>query len=279
MIASLATAGQPGFRKWDGHTATNQPSEPPGKHSAAGCTPPWAASDHQNSVRLMLPDSLFHRRGKWAKAIDGREMPRGLPIASPDRRAAVSGLTADFQGHQISGPSDRWLSTNTGPRQATKNQKKLAGFPLLLRGREWGGLESCRVDSLSVIFRYSQKSNNCRQTISDQWKSSPPPEGISNNSGGIFLWGCPPVWKPSTAGMSGKHPWEQRRGGGAGQFVRCNWFGLVDPAEPPWGSCRRHRADHLYCRCPQGHESQCSADPRITCGPSSFLPGPADSRG
>ena len=112
-------------------------------------------------------------------------------------------------------------------------------------------------------------------------ETSPPPEGNSNNSGGIFLSACPPVWKPSTAGMSGKHPWEQRRSGGTGQFVRCNWFGLVDPAKSPWGSCRGdgHRADHLYCRCPQGHESQCSADPRITCGLSSFLPDPADSRG
>ena len=280
MIAPLATAGQPGFRKREGHTATNQPSEPSGQHSAAGYTQPWAASDRQNSIRLMLPDSLFHRRGKWAKAIDGREMPRGLPIASPDRRAAVSGLTADFQGHQISGPSDRWLSTNTGPRQATKNQKNWQDSLVFCEeenGAAWNVAVWVRSWRSSAIPRNQTTAGKPSLTS----ETSPPPEGNSNNSGGIFLSACPPVWKPSTAGMSGKHPWEQRRSGGAGQFVRCNWFGLVDPAESPWGSCRGdgHRADHLYCRCPQGHESQGSADPRITCGLSSFLPGPADSRG
>lgn len=166
-----------------------------------------------------------------------------------------------------------------GSAAGDEKSKKMAGFPRLLRGREWGGLECCRVGfwRSSAIPRNQTTAGKPSLTS----ETSPPPEGNSNNSGGIFLSACPPVWKPTTAGMSGKHPWEQRRSGGAGQFVRCNWFGLVDPAESPWGSCRGdgHRADHLYCRCPQGHESQCSADPRITCGLSSFLPDPADSRG
>jgi hypothetical protein len=212
VIAPLATAGQPGFRKREGHTATNQPSEPSGQHSAAGYIPPWAASDRQNSVRLMLPDSLFHRRCKWAKAIDGREMPRGLPIASADRRAAVSGLTADFQGHQISGPSDRWLSTNTGPRQATKNQKNWQDslcFCEKENGAAWNVAVWVRSWRSSAIPRNqttagkpSLTSGNPRP-LRREFQTTPEGFfcGVVHQSGNRLLPGCPENILGSNAGV------------------------------------------------------------------------------
>lgn len=160
---------------------------------------------------------------------------------------------------RLPGSPRHWLSRPTGhrgpvnAREIQKVREKMADFGRVLREIQWGVLWQARAGSIAGISPAVDPTECGLPAALDQWKSSPPPEGNSKNSGGIFYTPQVVIHQAGRCRRPG-HPAQ-----GCGETVLAR---TVSPT----------------CFPGVGKLSEATG-PQITCGRSSFLPSLADSRG
>jgi hypothetical protein len=229
------------------------------------------------SVALMLTNSSFHRTHKSQVAVcqtgkhpDNDRLLR--PMGSP-RSVAL------LRGSSNSNQPKRPLRSPHREKKSEKTGSFLSDFTR----------RSCR--AASAVFGCMESRHMLSASITQKLVNKPVLlSGILAPSGGnskelrrdSFFAGIEGQVRDSRLpGCSGNLPGRNQRCVGAGQFCRVSASASSILQDLPWerfggdGRC----ADHLPNLDPRHGECQSSAGPQVTCGRSSFLQGPSDSRG
>lgn len=229
------------------------------------------------SVALMLTNSSFHRTHKSQVAVcqTGKH---------PDNDRLLRPMAARVQWRSCGVPATPINRRDrSDPRTARKKSENTGSFLSDFTRR------SCR--AASAVFGCMESRHMLSASITQKLVNKPVLlSGILAPSGGnskelrrdLFFAGIEGQVRDSRLpGCSGNLPGRNQRCVGAGKFCRVSTSASSILQDLPWerfggdGRC----ADHLPHLDPRHGECQSSAGPQVTCGRSSFLQGPSDSRG